>query len=135
MGPIEFEVEQGLVLAVPRLHHIELALWLAAKGVKRIKLDVEGIRSHFTPFQATHVLLRLDTDIRLLVYRNGIARVFPRPGGVVRHGAVRVNGKVVDADNFAEWCAVWPSLRASLPGQGTFFCEEPNDLPNSCAKL
>lgn len=129
MGPIEFEIDQGLVLALPRLHHIELALWMSAKGVKRIKLDVEGIRSHLTPFQAAHVLLRMDADVRLLVFRNGIARPFPRPGGTVRAEVVVVNGKVVDRSALDQWCAVWPSLLSSLASGGPFFCEESNDLP------
>ncbi len=121
----EFQIDQGLVVAVPRdVHHVELGLYLAAKGAKKVKIEVEGVQAHFTPYQAAHVLVRMETDLRVLV-SGGIGRLFPRPAGEVAN-RVTINGKVIDPEQLALWRAVWPSLEVHCARRGLFYSDEPN---------
>lgn len=121
----EFHITQGLVLALSRgVHHVELGLYLAAKGAKRIKIDVEGVQTHLTPYQAALVLVRMETDVRVLVSR-GIGRLFPRPAGEVAEH-VTINGRVIDHEQLVLWRAVWPSLEVHCSRPGLFFSDEPN---------
>lgn len=121
----EFQIAQGLVVAVPRhIHHVELGLFLAAKGAKKLKVEVEGVQANLTPYQAALLLVRMETDLRMLVSA-GIGRLFPRPAGEVSEH-VTINGKVIDREQLELWRAVWPSLEVHCTRPGLFFSDEPN---------
>jgi len=122
----EFQIAQGLVVALPRdVHHVELGLYLAAKGAKKVKIEVEGVQTSFTPYQAALVLVRMETDVRVLV-SSGIGRLYPRPAGEVDK-QITINGKAIEnREQLALWRAVWPSLEVHCSRPGLFFSDEPN---------